>query len=94
MESICDDPEIIAENIKVRGGAAGRSQASNYLEFMAQLCISFQQVKSGSPDYADRDVEEAMEDFIQRIECYKSSYMPIDDERDRSHQHLETYRPH
>lgn len=50
---------------------------------MAQLCISFQQVKSGSPDYADRDVEEAMEDFIQRIECYKSSYMPIDDERDR-----------
>lgn len=54
---------------------------------MAQLCISFQQVKAGSPDYADRDVEEAMEDFIQRIECYKSSYMPIDDERDRYHKH-------
>lgn len=42
-----------------------------------------QQVKFGSPDYVDRDVDEAMEDFIQRIECYKASYMPIDDDKDR-----------
>lgn len=28
-------------------------------------------------------MEEAMEDFVQRIECYKSSYMPIDNEKDR-----------
>lgn len=44
---------------------------------------SLQQVKFGSPDYIDRDVEEAMSDFIQRIECYKESYASIDDEKDR-----------
>ncbi|XP_034732140.1 6-phosphofructo-2-kinase/fructose-2,6-bisphosphatase 1 isoform X4 [Etheostoma cragini] len=57
VESICDDPEIIAENIK--------------------------QVKFGSPDYVGRDIDEAMEDFTQRIDCYRASYMPIDDEKDR-----------
>ncbi len=45
--------------------------------------FSIQQVKFGSPDYVDRDINEAMEDFVQRIECYKASYMPIDDEKDR-----------
>ncbi|KAG7263835.1 hypothetical protein CRUP_003844 [Coryphaenoides rupestris] len=48
VESICDDPDIIAENI--------------------------QQVKLGSPDYVDRDTEEAMQDFAQRIECYEATY--------------------
>uniref|UniRef100_A0AAQ5Z2S0 6-phosphofructo-2-kinase domain-containing protein n=1 Tax=Amphiprion ocellaris TaxID=80972 RepID=A0AAQ5Z2S0_AMPOC len=65
VESICDDPEIIAENIK--------------------------QVKSGSPDYVDRDIDEAMEDFVQRIECYKASYMPIDDEKDRKLSYIKIF---
>lgn len=43
----------------------------------------WQQVKFGSPDYIDRDEDEAMEDFIKRIDCYKTSYLPIDDEKDR-----------
>lgn len=43
----------------------------------------FQQVKSGSPDYVDKDVEEALQDFIQRIECYRANYVCIDDEKDR-----------
>lgn len=45
--------------------------------------LPFQQVKSGSPDYVDKDIEEAIQDFIQRIECYRASYIPIDDEKDR-----------
>uniref|UniRef100_A0A3Q2XPE9 6-phosphofructo-2-kinase/fructose-2,6-biphosphatase 1 n=1 Tax=Hippocampus comes TaxID=109280 RepID=A0A3Q2XPE9_HIPCM len=65
VESICDDPEIIAENV--------------------------QQVKFGSPDYVNRSMEEAMEDFVQRIECYKSSYMPIDDEKDRKLSYIKIY---
>ncbi|XP_077369389.1 6-phosphofructo-2-kinase/fructose-2,6-bisphosphatase 1 isoform X1 [Festucalex cinctus] len=65
VESICDDPEIIAENVK--------------------------QVKFGSPDYVDRSMEEAMEDFLQRIECYKSSYMPIDDEKDRKLSYIKIF---
>lgn len=28
-------------------------------------------------------MDEAMEDFAQRIECYKASYMSIDDDKDR-----------
>lgn len=43
----------------------------------------FQQVKFGSPDYVDRDMNEALEDFTQRINCYRASYIPIDDEKDR-----------
>ncbi|XP_057686016.1 6-phosphofructo-2-kinase/fructose-2,6-bisphosphatase-like [Corythoichthys intestinalis] len=65
VESICDDPEIIAENVK--------------------------QVKFGSPDYVNRSMEEAMEDFVQRIECYKSSYSPIDDEKDRKLSYIKIY---
>ncbi|XP_024862389.1 6-phosphofructo-2-kinase/fructose-2,6-bisphosphatase 1 isoform X3 [Kryptolebias marmoratus] len=65
VESICDDPDIIAENIK--------------------------QVKFGSPDYIDRDIEEAMQDFVQRIECYKASYMPIDDEIDRKLSYIKIF---
>uniref|UniRef100_A0A665TVQ5 6-phosphofructo-2-kinase/fructose-2,6-bisphosphatase-like n=1 Tax=Echeneis naucrates TaxID=173247 RepID=A0A665TVQ5_ECHNA len=65
VESICDDPEIIAENIK--------------------------QVKFGSPDYVDRDIDEAMADFVQRIECYKASYMPIDDDKDRKLSYIKIF---
>ncbi|KAM9828550.1 6-phosphofructo-2-kinase/fructose-2,6-bisphosphatase-like isoform X5 [Syngnathus typhle] len=65
VESICDDPEIIAENVK--------------------------QVKFGSPDYVNCSMEEAMEDFQQRIECYKSSYMPIDDGKDRKLSYIKIY---
>ncbi|XP_048097023.1 6-phosphofructo-2-kinase/fructose-2,6-bisphosphatase-like isoform X3 [Alosa alosa] len=56
IESICDDPEIIAENIK--------------------------QVKLSSPDYTDCDKEEAVADFLKRIECYKVTYVPLDDDKD------------
>ncbi|KAK0146846.1 6-phosphofructo-2-kinase/fructose-2,6-bisphosphatase [Merluccius polli] len=65
VESMCDDPDIIAENI--------------------------QQVKLGSPDYVDRDTEEAMRDFIQRIKCYEATYVPIDDERDRKLSYIKIF---
>ncbi|TSX72107.1 6-phosphofructo-2-kinase/fructose-2,6-bisphosphatase [Bagarius yarrelli] len=57
VESVCDDPEIIAENIK--------------------------QVKLSSPDYVGCDKEEAVKDFLKRIECYKITYVPLDDDKDR-----------
>ncbi|XP_028264995.1 6-phosphofructo-2-kinase/fructose-2,6-bisphosphatase isoform X1 [Parambassis ranga] len=57
VESICDDPEIIAENIK--------------------------QVKLSSPDYMNCDKEEAVADFLKRIDCYKLTYVPLDDNKDR-----------
>ncbi|KAM8831029.1 6-phosphofructo-2-kinase/fructose-2,6-bisphosphatase 1 [Synchiropus picturatus] len=65
VESICEDPDIIAENIK--------------------------QVKFGSPDYVDRDIDEATADFFQRIECYRSSYVPIDDEKDKKLSYIKIF---
>nr|XP_031363591.1 6-phosphofructo-2-kinase/fructose-2,6-bisphosphatase [Lonchura striata domestica] len=56
VESICDDPTIIEENIK--------------------------QVKLSSPDYKGRGQDEAVADFLKRIECYKATYEPLDDELD------------
>ncbi|XP_014749517.1 PREDICTED: 6-phosphofructo-2-kinase/fructose-2,6-bisphosphatase-like [Sturnus vulgaris] len=56
VESICDDPAIIEENIK--------------------------QVKLSSPDYKGRAQDEAVADFLKRIECYKATYEPLDDELD------------
>uniref|UniRef100_A0AAY4C7V9 6-phosphofructo-2-kinase domain-containing protein n=2 Tax=Denticeps clupeoides TaxID=299321 RepID=A0AAY4C7V9_9TELE len=57
VESVCDDPDIIEQNIM--------------------------QVKLSSPDYENCDKEEALEDFLKRIECYKMTYVPLDEEKDR-----------
>uniref|UniRef100_A0A8C4ZRI9 6-phosphofructo-2-kinase domain-containing protein n=1 Tax=Gadus morhua TaxID=8049 RepID=A0A8C4ZRI9_GADMO len=65
VESICEDPQIIAENIK--------------------------QVKLSSPDYVDCDKEEAVADFLKRIECYKLSYTPLDDDRDRNLSYIKIF---
>ena len=45
--------------------------------------LSEQQVKLSSPDYVDCDKEEAVADFLKRIDCYKITYVPLDDNRDR-----------
>uniref|UniRef100_A0A673I0W0 6-phosphofructo-2-kinase/fructose-2,6-bisphosphatase 4-like n=1 Tax=Sinocyclocheilus rhinocerous TaxID=307959 RepID=A0A673I0W0_9TELE len=57
VESVCEDPKVIAENIV--------------------------QVKLGSPDYTDRNTEEAIQDFMKRIKCYENSYQPLDENLDR-----------
>ncbi|XP_037267414.1 6-phosphofructo-2-kinase/fructose-2,6-bisphosphatase 1 isoform X3 [Falco rusticolus] len=56
VESICNDPAIIEENIK--------------------------QVKLSSPDYKGCAQEEVVADFLKRIECYKATYEPLDEELD------------
>uniref|UniRef100_A0A672IR91 6-phosphofructo-2-kinase/fructose-2,6-biphosphatase 1 n=1 Tax=Salarias fasciatus TaxID=181472 RepID=A0A672IR91_SALFA len=58
--------------------------------FIFQTTLLFQ-VKFGSPDYVDRDIDEAKEDFIQRIECYRASYKPIDDEKDRNLSYIKIF---
>ncbi|KAF4077879.1 hypothetical protein AMELA_G00192970 [Ameiurus melas] len=65
VESVCDDPEIIAENIK--------------------------QVKLSSPDYVGCDKEEAVKDFLQRIECYQITYVPLDDDKDRNLSYIKIF---
>uniref|UniRef100_A0A8B9HWT5 6-phosphofructo-2-kinase/fructose-2,6-biphosphatase 1 n=1 Tax=Astyanax mexicanus TaxID=7994 RepID=A0A8B9HWT5_ASTMX len=41
------------------------------------------EVKLSSPDYEDCDKEEALDDFVKRIECYKTNYVSLDEEKDR-----------
>lgn len=40
-------------------------------------------MKLSSPDYAGRDKEEAVADFLKRIDCYEMTYVPLDDSKDR-----------
>ncbi|RMC00031.1 hypothetical protein DUI87_23440 [Hirundo rustica rustica] len=45
----------------------------------------YKQVKLGSPDYVDCSNDEATEDFMKRIECYKNSYETLDETLDKSY---------
>lgn len=42
-----------------------------------------QQVKLSSPDYKGCAQEEVVTDFLKRIECYKATYEPLDEQLDR-----------
>ncbi|XP_040030766.2 6-phosphofructo-2-kinase/fructose-2,6-bisphosphatase 3 isoform X5 [Gasterosteus aculeatus] len=58
IESVCDDPGVIASNIM--------------------------EVKVSCPDYRDCNTTDAVLDFQRRIDCYKTSYQPLDpDQYDR-----------
>uniref|UniRef100_A0A8C7K7E7 6-phosphofructo-2-kinase domain-containing protein n=1 Tax=Oncorhynchus kisutch TaxID=8019 RepID=A0A8C7K7E7_ONCKI len=44
-----------------------------------------------SPDYAGCDKEEAVADFLKRIECYKVTYISLNDEKDRSLSYIKIF---
>ncbi|RXM98013.1 6-phosphofructo-2-kinase/fructose-2,6-bisphosphatase [Acipenser ruthenus] len=117
VESICDDPDIIAANITPRllppqlparalhrPHAPHRVAAASLPWYRTSPCTASSrgctsstgpyitlQVKLTSPDYEDCDREEALEDFLKRIECYKTNYLPLDDERDRSLSYIKIF---
>jgi len=118
VESLCEDPKVIAENIVVRqwlntdkwfkvvkflwflisdwmilyfiiSSICPQYISSFFIKlsqhsFLFFLCVWEQQVKLGSPDYTDRNTEEAIQDFMKRIKCYENSYQPLDENLDRS----------
>uniref|UniRef100_A0A8C3NBX1 6-phosphofructo-2-kinase domain-containing protein n=1 Tax=Geospiza parvula TaxID=87175 RepID=A0A8C3NBX1_GEOPR len=49
------------------------------------------QVKLSSPDHRGRGQDEAVADFLQRIECYKATYEPLDDELDSGLSHINRF---
>ncbi|KAL7985348.1 hypothetical protein Chor_003918 [Crotalus horridus] len=70
VESVCDDPEVIAANILF---------LYRYRVYLSKsLFWLHQEVKVSSPDYPERNRENVMEDFLKRIECYKVTYQPLD----------------
>jgi 6-phosphofructo-2-kinase/fructose-2,6-biphosphatase 2 len=44
---------------------------------------NIREVKVHSPDYRDVNNEEALKDFVQRIEHYELAYQPLDEEREK-----------
>lgn len=83
IESVCDDPGVIASNIMVSPARCGRlSRRSEHRDVLTDL--PSQEVKVSCPDYRDCNKTDAMLDFQKRIECYKTSYQPLDpDQHDR-----------
>ncbi|XP_043934102.1 6-phosphofructo-2-kinase/fructose-2,6-bisphosphatase 4-like isoform X1 [Protopterus annectens] len=47
------------------------------------ISANIMEVKLGSPDYVNCSNEEATEDFLKRIECYRNFYETIDENADR-----------
>lgn len=65
VESICDDPEIIEQNIM--------------------------EVKISSPDYTNMNKEEALADFLQRIQHYQERYHPLDEMNEKNLSFMKIY---
>lgn len=60
------------------------SLASGVLFAVSQSSLPVQEVKVSCPDYRECNKTDAMLDFQRRIECYKTSYQPLDpDQHDR-----------
>ena len=68
IELMCDDDELITENIKVRTDVR--------ISAIAYVC--HQEVKITSPDYKGIDQDEAVQDFSKRIKNYEAAYEPLD----------------
>lgn len=85
VESVCEDPAVIAENIIVSIQPLYPTAVFS-VSFFTPLTLHFcflQQVKLGSPDYTHCNTEQAVEDFMKRIKCYENSYQPLDEVLDR-----------
>ncbi|XP_071532087.1 6-phosphofructo-2-kinase/fructose-2,6-bisphosphatase-like isoform X2 [Panulirus ornatus] len=82
VESICDDPAIIESNIrdvKISGPDYPWSSPVNS-NTPGHPCS--QEVKVSSPDYCGMTAEEALSDFLQRIEHYMAQYQPLDEAKE------------
>lgn len=78
VESICEDPSIIEANIRVR--------LTILLYLSSRFTAIFypnQEVKVHSPDYTDMNKDEALKDFMERIEHYKVTYQSLDEELEK-----------
>ncbi|GAA6095924.1 6-phosphofructo-2-kinase/fructose-2,6-bisphosphatase 1 isoform X4 [Tachysurus ichikawai] len=49
------------------------------------------EVKLSSPDYENCDKDKMVEDFLKRIECYKMTYVSIDEEKDRNISYIKIF---
>ncbi len=81
VESICDSLEIIEANILVC--------CFDHINIIFNLL--FKEVKLKSPDYRDVPQEEAVTDFLSRIQQYEKRYETIDDKTERNYSFIKIY---
>lgn len=65
VESICDDPNLIEQNII--------------------------EVKVSSPDYANMNKDDALDDFRLRIEHYQEKYQPLHETEENAYSYMKIY---
>ena len=88
MESICDDPEIVAQNIKVEHLLAytittnACSSCAYSHTHPPPTHTPPQTVKLTSPDYKGSNPDDAVKDFEKRIKNYELVYEPLDKDVD------------
>ncbi|KAG8196323.1 hypothetical protein JTE90_013808 [Oedothorax gibbosus] len=68
------------------------------LFFVESLCDdasiiadNIKEVKVNSPDYKDRDVEEALKDFTLRVAHYEQVYQPLDEKKENHYSFMQIY---
>lgn len=95
VESICNSPEIIEANIKVFFFLKIHFVDCIFAEeenlFVLTFCLSIQEVKVHSPDYLNMDEEQAVKDFMMRIEHYKRVYQTLDEEKEKSYSFMQVF---
>ncbi|XP_020605187.1 6-phosphofructo-2-kinase/fructose-2,6-bisphosphatase 1-like isoform X2 [Orbicella faveolata] len=85
MESICEDPDIVAANIKVMGHEFLTKEEFKLWEVWVDSPASSlppQEVKVFSPDYVTVDRDMAVEDFRERIKHYEDAYQSLSLEKE------------
>ncbi|XP_035206658.1 6-phosphofructo-2-kinase/fructose-2,6-bisphosphatase 1-like isoform X2 [Stegodyphus dumicola] len=53
--------------------------------------VNIREVKVHSPDYKDSDKEEALRDFMQRIEHYQKAYQSLDEDLERAYSFMKIF---
>ncbi|XP_026775996.1 6-phosphofructo-2-kinase/fructose-2,6-bisphosphatase 1 isoform X5 [Pangasianodon hypophthalmus] len=78
--------------------ALPRRRATRQVFFIESICddpeiieANIMEVKLSSPDYENCDKDKVVEDFLKRIECYKMTYIPLDDENDRNMSYIKIF---
>ena len=88
VESFCNDPNIIECNIRVRHTII--TCAVDYLTKF-NFDLFEKEVKVHSPDYRDVSSDDALRDFMQRIEHYDRAYQPLDEELEKNFSFMKIY---
>ena len=70
LESVCDNPKLIEVWMK----------SSHSHDFTYLIQSNILDVKIHGPDYENMDREEALDDFLRRIDHYKNIYQTMEEE--------------